>query len=131
MYILNKLIEGDNVAKKISEKIVIGNALYTVNRGYLTKQQIYHYYHIVDNLLPDGYYTLGNNNSFSNFCEEYPFLVKRIEDKMIINCDRDLLARYCRMGVPKELIEVFDIAGNKLIEEKGKILAKSKCIKKY
>lgn len=104
------------MAKKISEKIVIGNALISTNSDHLTKQQIYNYYHIVDDLLPEGYYTSGNNNSFSNFCEEYSFLVKRVGDTMIINCDKDLLARYCRMGVSRKIIKVFDIAGNKLNE---------------
>ena len=106
--------------KKISEKIVIGNALISTNREYLTRAQVCHYCHLVDSLLPEGYYTNGNNNSFSDFCEEYPFLVKRVGDTMIINCDNSLLERYCRIGLPTEIIKAFDLAGAKLneIEEK-------------
>ena len=35
---------------------------------------------------------------------------------MMINCDNDLLLRYCRIGVPTEIIKVFDAAGVKLNE---------------
>ena len=80
----------------------------------MTRGQVCHYWYIVDSLLPEGYYTNGNNNSFSDFCEEYPFLVKRVGDTMIINCDNDLLERYCRIGVPTEIIKVFDLAGVEL-----------------
>lgn len=116
------------MAKKISEKLVIGNALISTNREYLTRGEVCHYWHIVDSLLPEGYYTNGNNNSFSVFCEEYPFLVKRVGDTMMINCDTSLLERYCRIGVPTEIIKVFDLAGAKLneIEEKSrKVLTKT------
>lgn len=104
------------MARKISEKLIIGNALISTNRECLTKEQVCHYWHIVDSLLPEGYYTNGNNNSFSDFCEEYPFLVKRVGDTMMINCDNALLERYCRIGVPTEIINVFDNAGKKLNE---------------
>ena len=116
------------MAKKISEKLVIGNALFSTNREYLNISQVCHYWHIVDSLLPDGYYTYGNNNSFSDFCEEYPFLVKRREDTIAINCDKDLLERYCRVGVPTEIIKVFDMAGNKLNEFETKIKEEKKKI---
>ena len=92
------------MAFKISEKIVIGNALISTNREYLTRGQVCHYWHIVDSLLPEGYYTNGNNNSFSDFCEEYPFLVKRVGDAMMINCEKNLLERYCRVGLPRKII---------------------------
>ncbi len=116
------------MAKKISEKLVIGNALISTNREYLTRGQVCHYWHIVDSLLPEGYYTNGNNNSFSDFCEEYPFLVKRVGDAMMINCDNALLERYCRIGVPTEIIKVFDLAGdalNKIEEKSGNVLTKT------
>ena len=116
------------MAKKISEKLVIGNALISTNREHLTRGQVCHYWHIVDSLLPEGYYTNGNNNSFSDFCEEYPFLVKRVGDAMMINCDNALLERYCRIGVPTEIIKVFDLAGvelNKIEEKNGKVLTKT------
>lgn len=104
------------MAKIISEKLVIGNALLSTSREYLTKGQVYQYWHIVDSLLPEGYYTNGNNNSFSDFCEEYPFLVKIVGDTMMINCENALLERYCRIGVPTEIIKIFDVAGSKLNE---------------
>ena len=55
--------------KKISEQIVIGNALISTGRGFLTRNDVYYYFHIVDCLLPEGYYIDGNNNSFSDFCQ--------------------------------------------------------------
>ena len=112
------------MAKLISQKLVIGNSLISTNREYLTKEQIYNYCHIVDFLLPEGYYTSINNNSFFDFCEDYPFLVKRNGDTMIINCDRVLLERYCRIGIPTEIIKVFDEAGIKLNKIKEKKLNK-------
>lgn len=109
------------MTKKISEEAVIANALISTNRGSLTKDQVYHYWHIVDSLLPEGYYTYGNNNSFSNFCEEYPFLVNSVGDTMMINCDNTLLERYFRMGLPTKIAKVFDAAGVELnkVESKG------------
>lgn len=113
--------------KKISEKLVIGNAFISTGKELLTQEQIFQYWHIVDNLLPKGYYTYGNNNSLSDFCEEYPFLVKRVGNIITLNCENNLLKRYCRTGIPKEIIKTFDIAGTKLNEiniSKTKILIK-------
>ena len=59
---------------------------------------------------------------------------------MIINCDKNLLTRYCRIGVPIKIIKIFDIAGNKfeskniniicdnnkIINKERKVLIKSK-----
>lgn len=41
----------------------------------------------------------------------------------MINCEKTLLERYCRIGVPIKIIKVFDQAGVKLnkIEEKNQI----------
>lgn len=104
------------MAKKISGDLVIGNALISTNKECITIQQVYQYWHLVDGLLPEGYYTYGNNNSFADFCEEYHFLVKRVGDTMMLNCDIDLIKRYFRIGVPKEIIQVFDFVGDRLNE---------------
>lgn len=105
--------------EEISETLIIGNSLISTNREYMTKGQVYHYCNIVDSLLPEGYYTTRNNNSFSDFCEEYSFLVKRFEDKMMINCEKYLLERYFRTGVSEEIIKVFDMAGDELNKIEG------------
>ena len=76
----------------------------------LSKENIYHFWHMVDNLLPDKFYTYGNNNSFEDFCERYNFLVNRIGDKIIIDdCvyESGILTRYFCIGVPKEIIKIF------------------------
>ena len=92
----------------------------------MTRGQVCHYWHLVDSLLPEGYYTGGNNNSFSILCEEYPFLVKRVGDIIMINCDNALLERYCRVGVPLEIIEVFALAGVELNKiEKSTVFTKT------
>jgi hypothetical protein len=104
------------MGKGISEELVIGNALFSSNKNYLTKEQICHYWHIVDSLLPEGYYTKENRNSFTDFCENYSFLVKVVGDAMIINCERSLLERYFRVGTPTKIIKIFDDAGAKLNE---------------
>lgn len=75
------------MVKGISYESIIGNALISTKREYMTKGQIYQYCNIVDTLLPDDYYTCHEQNSFENFCETYGFLVKRIGDIAIINCD--------------------------------------------
>ena len=102
--------------KRISDKIIIGNALICLNKEYLTKSDIYEYWNNVDSLLPEEYYTYQNNNSFIKFCEEHPFFVKRVGDTLKINCDISLLERYFRIGVPIEILNIFDLAGTKLNE---------------
>ena len=102
------------MAKKISYKLVIGNSLISIQKQEITKSEVYQYWKIVDSLLPSDYYTYGNNNSFEDFCEEYSFLVKRNGNTMIINCDIDKFKRYFRIGIPVEILNVFDTAGMKL-----------------
>ena len=104
------------MVKGISSKIVIGNAILSTDRSEMTKQEIYKYWHLVDNLLPNGYYTIGNNSSFEEFGEQYSFLVKTHNNLLILNCDRHKLERYCRLGIPKELIKIFDEAAIKFNE---------------
>ena len=110
------------MAKKISYNLVIGNALLTNKENKITKEQVYKYWEIVDMLLPDNYYTYyayGDNLlPFENFCEEYSYLIKNVEDSIIINCDINLLKRYFRIGIPTELAKIFDEAGAKLNELK-------------
>jgi len=102
------------MAKKISYKLVIGNSLISTQREQITKSEVYQYWKIVDELLPSDYYTYGNNNSFEDFCEEYSFLVKRNGDVMIINSNINNLNRYFRIGIPVEILNVFNNAGIKL-----------------
>lgn len=118
VYFLYIYVEGmiKFMSKKISDELVIGNALISTKKNQMTKKQIHQYLEIVDALLPENYYTYGNNNSFESFCEEYDFLVKRIRDIVIIDCDMAQLERYCRIGIPTEVAKVFDEAGTKLNE---------------
>lgn len=140
------------MTKRISEELIIGNALISTNKKSLTIQQFYQYCNIVEELLPEEYYFNNTKDFFVNFCEEYSFLVKRVEDTMIVNCDNRRLERYFRMGAPSEIIKIFDIAGdklnqieakesincngksfecnNKIVKESGKIFAKTKSLLK-
>lgn len=104
------------MTKGISKELVIGNALFSSNKNYLTKEQICHYWHIVDSLLPEEYYNKENRNSFTDFCENYSFLIKVVGDTMIINCEKYLLERYFRIGAPKKIIKILVDAGAKLNE---------------
>lgn len=99
------------MAKKILDNIVIGNALISTKKEKITKKELYLYWNIVDMLLPEDYYTCGDNNSFEVFCEEYGFLVRRIADTMIVNCSIERLERYCRLGISKKVVKIFDVAG--------------------
>jgi len=115
------------MVKGISSKIVIGNAILSTNRSEMTKKQIYKYWFFVDELLPNGYYTIGNNNSFEEFCEQYSFLVKTHNNLLILNCERYKLERYCRLGIPKEIIKIFDKAAlkfnkNEIKDESKKLI---------
>ena len=117
------------MAKGISAKLVICNAILSTDSNEMTKQQIYKYWQLVDNLLPNGYYTIGNNSSFEEFCEQYSFLLKNHNNLLILNCDRYKLERYCRLGIPKELIKIFDEAAkkfneNQISEETKKLILK-------
>ena len=72
------------MAIKIDSNIVIGNALIYLKQSILSKELIYQYWNNVDNMLPENYYTYGNNTSFEDFCDRYSFLVKRYGNKIII-----------------------------------------------
>lgn len=104
------------MAKKISSNIVIGNALISTKKTQITRKQIYQYYDIVDMLLPDNYYTDLCKNSFENFCDDYCFLLKRINDTIVIDCDIKRMQMYFRMGISTEIASIFDMAGLKLNE---------------
>lgn len=107
------------MVKEIVDKIVIGNAFISTGRSFLTRNDIYYYFHIVDRLLPDGYYTSGNNNSLSDFCLEFPFIVKRNGDLVFLISNFIVMEKYFRNNLPKEIINVLDLAGfefNKLKE---------------
>lgn len=113
------------MAKKIDLDLVIGNALIIMNKEQLTKRQIYYYINIVDRLLPEGYYTYGNN-CFEDFCERYNFIVKKVDDTMIIN-NSNILERYFRIGLPIKLVKVLEKAALILNE----IEAQNKLIDNY
>lgn len=121
------------MAKKISSNTVIGNAIISTKKKQITRKQIYQYYEIVDTLLPDNYYTDLHKNFFENFCDDYCFLVKRIDDTIVIDYDTERLQRYFRMGIPTEIASIFDMAGLKLneIEEQANIDNEKKLLKKY
>lgn len=104
------------IAKKISSDLVIGNALISTKKKEITRTQIYKYYYIVDMLLPYNYYTYLCKNSFENFCDDYCFLVKRINNTIVVDGDVEKLTRYFRLGIPTEIASIFDIAGLKLNE---------------
>lgn len=117
------------MAKIIAPNLIIGNAFISTGKEVMTKGEINQFWNIVDTKLPEGYYTSGSNNSFNDFCDEYGFLVKRIDDKIIVNCDRKLLERYFRIGLPTKIVNVFDDAAFKLNEVKIDVLDKTCDIK--
>lgn len=98
---------------KIMDNIVIGNAFFSTERSVMTKEEIHNYWYIVDELLPKLYYTYGSNNSFFEFYEDYSFLFKRINNSLELTGEKYMLERYFRLGVPKQVIKVFDEAGIK------------------
>lgn len=114
------------MAKIIAPDLVIGNAFISTGKEVMTKGEINQFWNIVDTKLPEGYYTSGSNNSFNDFCDEYSFLVKRIDDKIIVNCDRKLLERYFRIGLPIKIIEAFENTVITLNELKLDDLGKNK-----
>lgn len=106
------------MAKEILGELVIAYAFISTNKEYMSKQEICRYWNIVDTLLPEGYYTSGSNNSIEDFCDNFPFFVKRINGNNIkFEGDIYYFERRFKLGIPKEIIEVFNIAGTKLEEE--------------
>lgn len=103
----------EKTAIKIMDNIVIGNAFFSTGRNIMTKEEIYNYWHIVDEILPKLYYTCGSNNSFFEFYEDYAFLFKRINNSLELTGEKYMLERYFRLGMPKQVIKVLDEAGIK------------------
>ena len=104
------------MAKRINAKSVIGNFLVSQNKGYISKRELEKYYSVVDELLPDGYYTY-DDITFEEFCDEYSFLVQRFKDIAIPITDKNILIRYFRLGLPKSVVNVFDQAERVLISK--------------
>lgn len=102
------------MAKRIDSSMVIGNALIFTKKAQITKEELYQYYEIVDKLLPNDYYTA--ELSFDSFCYYFDFLVKRIDDTIIIDCDTELLQRYFQMGISIEILNIFELSAIKLNE---------------
>ena len=79
----------------------------------------------MDKLLPEGYYTHGDDDIFDNFCDRYPFLVRMISfgNEFLVIYDNEMLERYFRIGLPKEIINVFEKSASILkgIEDQEKI----------
>ena len=104
------------MAKRINAKAVIGNFLVSQNKGYISKREIEKYYSVVDELLPEGYYTY-DDITFEEFCDEYSFLVQRFKDIAIPIAEKNTLIRYFRLGLPKSIINVFETSFNVLMQE--------------
>lgn len=100
------------MAKKIDMDAVIGNAIIFMGKEKLSRCQIYHYINIVDKLLPEGYYTYGDDDVFDNFCDRYSFVVelRSFGQEFLVKSDKKTLERYFRIGLPKEIIDVFQKA---------------------
>ena len=113
------------MAKKIDMDSVIGNGIIFMDKKRLSRSQIYHYIHIVDKLLPEGYYTHGDDDIFDNFCDRYPFLVQILSfgNEFLVISDKEMFERYFRIGLPKEIINVFEKSASilKEIEEQEKL----------
>lgn len=123
---LNSIQESvEKTAIKIMYNIVIGNAFLSTGRNIMTKEEIYNYWHIVDELLPELYYTYGSNNSFIDFYEDYDFLFKRVNNSLELITEKNTLERYFRLGIPKQVIKALDEAGIKyndnMNEKKGPV----------
>lgn len=124
------------MAVRIDYNIVIGNALKYLKKTYISKNLIYSYWSRVDELLPQNYYTYGNNSSFEDFYERYSFIVKRNGDTMIFDdsvYESGVLDRYFCIGIPKEISIIFKKAALsflKLEENVNKYLKKVKKVEK-
>lgn len=106
--------------KRISYNLIVGSFFISTKLKEATEEQIDKYMEIIDKLLPENYYTYKNAYSFEDFCQRYNFLIKKINDKIILACDLKRLKRYFKVGVPNELIKVFNLAGAEF-NERGKV----------
>ena len=100
------------MAKRISNNIVFGNAIICNYKDFITKDEIYEFYYRVDNNLPNSYYTY-DEYTFDSFCEDYGFLFEYNENMIFIPKNKEKLIRHFRIGIPTELLKVFDECAKK------------------
>ena len=116
--------------KIITPDLVIGNAFISTGKEKLGKCDIIKYCYFLNELLPKGYAAKIKASSFEYFIAEYSFLTKQIGDNIIINCDKDVLLMFFRMGLQSPIIEAFDKAAIKLNIEELKEIKKEKVFTK-
>ena len=102
-----------NLENKIAPNVVVGHSFISTKRTELTIEEIIQYCNIADSLIEPKYYVSSYNTCLDYFGKNYSFLFKEIDNKLIVNCDINLLIRYFRLGLPKDLVELLDEAGEK------------------
>lgn len=113
------------MTKIIASDLVIGNIFISTEAKELSKSDCVQFCYVLNDLLPKGFLTEQNTNYFEKFGDEYSFLAAKSADKITIKCDKDLLIKFFRMGLPSKIIEAFDIAACKLNEAKSNTIDKS------
>lgn len=116
--------------KIIAPDLVIGNAFISTGKEKLSKNEIIKYCYILNELLPKGFIAEIKVSSFEYFIAEYSFLTKKVDDNIIINCDKEVLVMFFRMGLQTPIIEAFDKAAIKLNVEDLKETKKEKVFTK-
>ena len=114
------MIGGFQMAIIVDYDNIVGNALILFDKEILSKKEICRFYEIVVGLLPKGYEIDHDDNFFEKFCAKHCYGVKKVNDTIIINkdyFDKSTMMRYFRMGQPKKLVEVYQKAAKKVLEE--------------
>ena len=107
---------------QIDYDLIIGNIIVSMNKQTILKDDIYKCLELIDNIIPNNYYLIGNSN-VDDFIDYYNFLFCDLDEKINIKCDNKISERYFKVGIPKEIINFCNIVVSKLKDDK-KVLVK-------
>lgn len=105
--------------KKLSTDVVIGNAIYSIDKKVITKDEINKYINIAQKILNKQGFYLECDNPIEEFCRKYYFLVSMIDDNIIVNVDKENLKIYFVLQITPNLTETFKKTEIKYNDEKG------------
>ena len=107
----------------IDYDLIIGNIILSLNKQTILKSEIYSCLELLDKLLPDNYYLYGNYN-IDIFLDYYSFLFEDLGDKIRITKNKEILERYFKIGIPKQIIELCNMSVLQLNNNNNKVLIK-------
>ena len=106
--------------RKISSEYIMGNLIILKYEKCITKNQFDNFDNKCCDIL-DSKYNTPINMTFSEFCEYYNYLVKRVGDVVFPVAPKDTFIRYFRVGLPTEVVKVFEEVAEEIIDTEDDI----------